>query len=254
MSDELSSLKGSAASSLETESATLTQQAGQDLTTGTGLQFTPAQPIPAPVATTEAALTWAFSELGKPYVWGGTGPDVFDCSGLTQYSWAHAGVAIPRVAIDQYNYTIPVPLSQLRPGDLVYYGTDVHHVGMYIGGGLMINAPHTGTVVQISSIWWSDLYAFGRVHSAGVPVPAHSTSNGSSTDVISSIGGVPSQTGASPSTITGSTTTPTTPATTPTTDPTTSTTAPPLKLPGTTTTTTSTTVPSTTTTAPGLLP
>lgn len=212
MQDELSSVKGPAANTLESESATLTQQAGKDLSGASGLQFTPKAPVPAPVATTEAALTWAFSELGKPYVWGGTGPNVFDCSGLTQFSWAHAGVSIPRVAIDQYNYTVPVPLSQLRPGDLVFFGSDVHHVGMYIGGGLMINAPHTGTVVQISSMWWSDLIGFGRVHSPGVPVPAHSTANGSPVNVVSSIGNVPSQTGSSPSDVTGARSTTTAPA------------------------------------------
>ena len=81
-------------------------------------------------------------------------------------------MSIPRVAADQYAWTIPVPLSQLLPGDLVFFGkTDIHHVGIYIGDGLMINAPHTGTVVQVSSIWWSDLAGFGRVHAAGAPVP-----------------------------------------------------------------------------------
>ena len=97
----------------------------------------------------------------------------FDCSGLTQYVWRQAGVSIPRVAADQDAWTIPVPLSQLLPGDLVFYGqTDIHHVGIYIGDGLMINAPHTGTVVQVSSIWWSDLAGFGRVHAPGHAGPA----------------------------------------------------------------------------------
>ena len=117
-------------------------------------------------------LKWAFAELGKPYVWGATGPNSFDCSGLTQFVWRQAGVNIPRVAAAQYAWTIPVPLSQLLPGDLVFYGTtDIHHVGIYIGDGLMINAPHTGTVVQVSPIWWSDLAGFGRVHATGTPVP-----------------------------------------------------------------------------------
>ena len=95
---------------------------------------------------------------------------------MTQYVWRQAGVTIPRVAAAQYAWTIPVPLSQLLPGDLVFYGTtDIHHVGIYIGDGLMINAPHTGTVVQVSSIWWSDLAGFGRVHAArhsGAAAPA----------------------------------------------------------------------------------
>jgi hypothetical protein len=138
------------------------------------------------------ALAWAFSELGKTYVWGGTGPETFDCSGLTQYSWNEAGVSIPRVAIDQYSYTVPVPLSDLRPGDLVFFGTDVHHVGMYIGGGLMINAPHTGSVVSITSMWWSDLLGFGRVHSDTTPVPAHAPLVPAA--VTAGLGAVPSQT------------------------------------------------------------
>ncbi len=126
------------------------------------------------MSTTSVALAWAFSELGKPYVWAATGPNSFDCSGLTQFVWRKAGVAIPRVAADQYSWTVPVPLSQLLPGDLVFFGTtDIHHVGIYIGDGLMINAPHTGDVVRVSSIWWSDLAGFGRVHASGVPVPQH---------------------------------------------------------------------------------
>lgn len=138
------------------------------------LEFNPPSPPPAPLATTSVALHWAFSELGRPYVWGATGPDAFDCSGLTQYAWKAAGVQIPRVAADQDSWTIPVPLSQLLPGDLVFFGTtDIHHVGIYIGDGLMINAPHTGDVVRVSSIWWSDLAGFGRVHSGHTPVPAH---------------------------------------------------------------------------------
>ena len=104
----------------------------------------PPRPLPAPVATSSVALTWLFSELGKTYVYGATGPTTFDCSGLTQFVWNKAGVSIPRVAIDQDSYAVPVPLSDLRPGDLVFFGADVHHVGMYVGDGLMINAPHTG--------------------------------------------------------------------------------------------------------------
>jgi peptidoglycan DL-endopeptidase CwlO len=162
------------------------------------LQFTPAKPLPAPVATTPTALTWAFSELGKPYVWGGTGPNSFDCSGLTQFVWRQAGVSIPRVAADQDSWAIPVPLSELLPGDLVFYGrTDIHHVGIYIGAGLMINAPHTGDVVRVSSIWWSDLAGFGRVHAAGTPVPMHPAPTIDKPvvpSVIPTAGPVPSQT------------------------------------------------------------
>jgi hypothetical protein len=143
-------------------------------------------------------LTWAFGELGKPYVWAATGPNTFDCSGLTQFVWRQAGVAIPRVAAAQDSWSIPVPLSQLIPGDLVFFGrTDVHHVGIYIGDGLMINAPHTGDVVRVSSIWWSDLAGFGRVHAAGTPVPLHqppTTKQPATPVVVPTAGAVPSQT------------------------------------------------------------
>ncbi len=176
----------------------MASQAGAELLSAISLQFSPKGGIPAPLATTAVALKWAFAELGKPYVWGATGPNSFDCSGLTQFVWRQAGVSIPRVAAAQYAWTIPVPLSQLLPGDLVFYGkTDIHHVGMYIGDGLMINAPHTGTVVQVSSIWWSDLAGFGRVHAPGTPVPAHQPPNltdPAAPEVIATPGPVPAQT------------------------------------------------------------
>jgi cell wall-associated NlpC family hydrolase len=152
----------------------LAAQEAAELTSPAALQFTPAKALPAPLTTTAVALTWAYALLAEPYLWGGTGPAAFDCSGLMQFVWKKAGVSIPRVAAAQDSWTDPVPLSQLLPGDLVFYGTDnIHHVGMYIGDGLMINAPHTGTVVQVSSIWWSDLAGFGRVHAAGTPIASH---------------------------------------------------------------------------------
>ncbi len=171
---ELASVSHSSATEVAADHLALAQQAGAELLSASSLQFNPKSPIAPPVSTTAIALTWAFAELGKPYQWGATGPNTFDCSGLTQFVWKAAGVSIPRVAADQDAWTIPVPLSQLLPGDLVFFGnTDIHHVGIYIGDGLMINAPHTGTVVQVSSIWWSDLAGFGRVHAPGTPVPPH---------------------------------------------------------------------------------
>lgn len=170
---DLTALDSGHASAAARDHAALTAQVSRNLDSPDALEFKPAKPLPTPLATTTTALTWAFAELGTPYLWGGTGPE-FDCSGLTQFVWKKAGVTIPRVAADQDAWTDPVPLSQLTPGDLVFYGTTyIHHVGIYIGDGLMINAPHTGTSVQVSSIWWADLAGFGRVHAEGAPVASH---------------------------------------------------------------------------------
>lgn len=195
---ELKSIAGASAAEVLADHTALAGQAGKELLAASALEFTPKQHLPAPVSTTPIALTWAFAELGQSYVWGATGPNTFDCSGLTQYVWHAAGVDIPRVAADQDAWTIPVPLSQLLPGDLVFFGTTyIHHVGIYIGDGLMINAPHTGTVVQVSSIWWSDLAGFGRVHLAAIPVTPHQTpspAKPAKPAVIAKAGPVPSQT------------------------------------------------------------
>jgi cell wall-associated NlpC family hydrolase len=135
------------------------------------LQFTPTTPMPAPANTAAVALSWAFSELGKPYVPGAAGPGNFDCGGLPQYAWAKAGITTPRLVTDQYSWSVPVPLSDLLPGDLVFFGTsDIHDEGVYIGDGLMINAAHTGAVVRISPVFYPELAGFGRVHGPGIVV------------------------------------------------------------------------------------
>jgi cell wall-associated NlpC family hydrolase len=198
LENELKAISSASAAEVAADHFALAGQAGKELLAASGLQFNPKTRIPPPVSTTPIALTWAFAELGKPYVWGATGPNSFDCSGLTQFVWHAAGVNTPRVAADQDAWSIPVPLSDLLPGDLVFYGrTDIHHVGIYIGDGLMINAPHTGTFVQVSSIWWSDLAGFGRVHSPGTPIPPHqppSTGKPAKPVVVPNAGPVPSQT------------------------------------------------------------
>ena len=100
-------------------------------------------------------LAAARSRIGMPYVWGGNGPTEFDCSGLVQWSMAQAGIVMPRVAADQARTGPLVPLSELQPGDLLFYHTDptapsyISHVAIYIGGGLMLQAPEPGMDVQV---------------------------------------------------------------------------------------------------------
>jgi cell wall-associated NlpC family hydrolase len=119
--------------------------------------------VPAPGSST--AVHYAYAQLGKPYQWGGAGPGSFDCSGLTMMAWAAAGVSLPHLAQGQYDLSRHIPLSDVLPGDLIFFGTptNVFHVGIYIGGGQMIDAPETGQDVSISSIYWSDLLGAGRV-------------------------------------------------------------------------------------------
>ena len=102
-----------------------------------------------------AALSAAESRSGLPYTWGAAGPTSFDCSGLVQWSFAQAGVGMPRVAADQARTGPAVPVSQLQPGDLLFYHTDptdpgyISHVAIYLGNGWMIQAPQPGMNVQI---------------------------------------------------------------------------------------------------------
>jgi cell wall-associated NlpC family hydrolase len=98
------------------------------------------------------AIRYAYAQLGKPYQWGGAGPDSFDCSGLTMRSWGAAGVALPHSAAGQQAMLPRVSLSALEPGDLVFFGDPAYHTAIYIGGGNIIQAPHTGAVVEISSL------------------------------------------------------------------------------------------------------
>ena len=110
------------------------------------------------------ALAAAESQEGVPYKWGGETPGVgFDCSGLVQWAWRQAGVNLPRTAAAQYGAIAHVSLSDLQPGDLLFWGSGgISHVGMYVGGGAIINAPETGEVVRIEPIWNNGLVGAGR--------------------------------------------------------------------------------------------
>ncbi|MBC2581881.1 NlpC/P60 family protein [Clostridium sp. DJ247] len=114
----------------------------------------------------DAVIAYASTFLGTTYVWGGTTPSPgFDCSGFLQYVYAKFGVTIGRTTYDQIKDGTEVPMDKLQPGDLIFFGTwaDPHHVGMYIGNGNYIHAPHTGDVIKISALGRSDYLTARRV-------------------------------------------------------------------------------------------
>ncbi|POX54613.1 NlpC/P60 family protein [Streptomyces sp. Ru72] len=111
--------------------------------------------IDASYATKAAkALAFARAQIGKPYVWGATGPGSYDCSGLTQAAWKAAGVSLPRTTYDQVNAGTTVPLTDAQPGDLIFFYDDISHVGLYIGNGMMIHAPKPGAYVREESVYY----------------------------------------------------------------------------------------------------
>jgi peptidoglycan DL-endopeptidase CwlO len=112
-------------------------------------------------AAAQQAIAFARAQIGDPYLWGGTGPDQWDCSGLVLMAYRSAGVSLPRTAAQQATVGLHVSdMVDLEPGDLVFFGSPIHHVGLYVGDGLMIEAPHTGAFVRTASINRSD-YAGG---------------------------------------------------------------------------------------------
>ncbi|WP_031516388.1 C40 family peptidase [Streptomyces sp. NRRL F-5123] len=110
----------------------------------------------------DKAIAFARNQIGEPYVWGATGPSSWDCSGLTQAAYKAAGVTLPRTTGEQVNVGTRVSQSDMEPGDLVFFYSDHSHVGIYIGGGNMIHAPHTGTVVKIAPITEMPIYGVVR--------------------------------------------------------------------------------------------
>lgn len=122
----------------------------------------PPPDLPAPSSHAAIAVQTAEAQLGKPYVYAGSGPDVFDCSGLTMYAWAAAGVSLPHNAAAQYDSLPHVPIDALQPGDLVFFGSPIHHVGIFVGNGTMVEAPYTGVDVRYHSIYRPDFAGAGR--------------------------------------------------------------------------------------------
>jgi cell wall-associated NlpC family hydrolase len=113
--------------------------------------------ISIPTANTVAAqaLTAALSRRGDPYVWGAAGPGQFDCSGLVVWAFAQEGISLPHFTGDLWNSGVHIPEADLEPGDLVFFYPDISHVGIYLGDGLMVDAPDFGEAVQVQPVFWS---------------------------------------------------------------------------------------------------
>ncbi|MGY1730304.1 C40 family peptidase [Geodermatophilus sp. SYSU D01045] len=118
-------------------------------TGGGGTGTVAAAPAPAPNGAAQTAVDTALAQVGDRYVYGATGPDSFDCSGLTSYSYQAAGVSIPRTSKAQSTFGTPVAKADLQPGDLVFFYSPVSHVGMYIGNGQMVHASTAGKPVAV---------------------------------------------------------------------------------------------------------
>jgi cell wall-associated NlpC family hydrolase len=119
--------------------------------------------IPAVSGRAGAVVAAAISQLGTPYHFAQATPGVgFDCSGLTMWSWEHAGVSLSHSAQVQYDTTAHIPVGQAQPGDLLFFYSPIGHVGLYVGNGMMIHAPHTGTVVQYRPVDWGMVVGVGR--------------------------------------------------------------------------------------------
>ena len=116
----------------------------------------PIPPGPVPPPDTDGAkkaIDYAKAQLGKPYIWGAAGPDAFDCSGLTMQAWKAGGVSMDHWTGSQYAQSRPIPLTEVQPGDLIFYN-QFQHVALYIGNGKIIHAPHAGGVVEIEDMYY----------------------------------------------------------------------------------------------------
>jgi cell wall-associated NlpC family hydrolase len=133
-----------------------TNSTGQTSTGQTGT--TPVAYTGPTTTQADKAVAYAYAQIGKPYEWGATGPDSFDCSGLVMAAWASAGLTIPRDTYEQWAGLPHIPVSQMQPGDLIIYDGE-GHVAMYVGNGYIIDAPHTGADVEripYDTSWYID--------------------------------------------------------------------------------------------------
>jgi len=121
--------------------------------------------ISIPTANTVGAqaLTAALSRRGDPYVWGAAGPGEFDCSGLVVWAFSQEGISLPHYTGDLWNSGVHIPRADLEPGDLVFFFSDISHVGIYLGDGLMVDAPDFGEVVRVEPVYWSAFVGAVRI-------------------------------------------------------------------------------------------
>jgi len=148
-----------------TAAAATSVASGGSSGTSTGSSFPGLPAPPVPGGAGGRAVAAAESQIGVPYIYGGATPGVgFDCSGLTMWAWGQAGVSLTHSAAAQYDETTHIPLSDLEPGDLLFYdeGGTIGHVTMYVGPGEMVQAEETGTRIQITGIWDTGLVGAGR--------------------------------------------------------------------------------------------
>lgn len=166
LTEQLDALE-TAKSDKETEITEAVRLLERAQTTAYGSGYSPgpnlaAPPIPGGSADAAgAAVRFAHNALGAPYEWGGSGPG-YDCSGLTSAAWASAGVYLPHSSQGQYDSAARVDRGQLRPGDLVFYYSDIRHVAMYVGEGKIIHAPTAGQTVQVAPMDQMPIQGFGR--------------------------------------------------------------------------------------------
>lgn len=118
--------------------------------------------LPSTAQGARSAVTAAYRLLGRPYDYGADGPDTFDCSGLTRFAWREGGVVLPHSSRAQFDSLPHVPRDALEPGDLVFFGRPIHHVGVYVGGGQMIHSPETGSTVEVTSASRGDFAGAAR--------------------------------------------------------------------------------------------
>ncbi|MEV6264559.1 NlpC/P60 family protein [Streptomyces sp. NPDC051784] len=143
--------------------------AAQDALTASGALSS----VRLPSAAGSEAVRFAIEQIGKPYVWGAEGPDSFDCSGLTSRAWSDAGRTIPRTSQEQWSELPRVPIGSLRPGDLVVYFPEATHVALYIGDGLVVQAPRPGATVKVSPLASNPLLGAVRPDPGSTPLSSY---------------------------------------------------------------------------------